>query len=519
VSADAVLLPLPNRRERLALRVLQSGAVAVVLAVSTRHAFELDRFFVPKELVLHAAALLAGVLVVRRVDLLLGLYLFAGVLSAAFATNRWLGLRALAISASGILLMMAARRLALAGLSRPLLRALAAAVVLIAITSLLQTYGLDVDLFSPNRAPGGTLGNRNFVAHAAAFGLPLVLLAALGARTRGAYLRWAGGASLVTASLVLTRSRAAWLAHGAVVLVVFVTMLLAPALRRDRRTWLRLFGVVLIAGAGVAAALLLPNTLHWRSDNPYLESVQRVTDYQQGSGHGRLIQYEQSLLMAARHPLLGVGPGNWAVEYPSHAARRDPSLSDTDGGMTTNPWPSSDWIAFLAERGLGATMLLALVFLFIALGAFRQLRLSLDAEHALHAVALIGLLLGTGITGGLDAVLLLGLPTLLVWTAIGALWTPPPDQRFLPRIAAAAIIAIAALGVARSIAQLTAMEIYATSHDRASLERAAGIDPGNYRVQLRLARLGGRQRCEHARAAHALFPSADEAAALSRRCR
>jgi hypothetical protein len=290
LSADAVLPPLPNRRERAALRVLQLGALAVVLAVSTRHAFELDRFFVPKELVLHATALLAAALVVRRIDLLLGIYVFVGALSAAFATNRWLGIRALAISASGILLMMAARRLREAGLAPQLLRALAAAVVLIAITSLLQTYGVDVDLFSENRAPGGTLGNRNFIAHAAAFGLPLVLYAALTARTRGAYLRWAAGATLVTATLVLTRSRAAWLAHGAVIVVTLIALLLAPALRRDRRIWLRLAGIVALAAVGVAAALFIPNTLHWRSDNPYLESVQRVADYQQGSGHGRLIQ-------------------------------------------------------------------------------------------------------------------------------------------------------------------------------------------------------------------------------------
>ncbi len=64
---------------RLALRVLQIGAIPVILAVTTFHAFELDRFFIPKELVLHLAAALAGLLALRalwrmsitRVDLLL----------------------------------------------------------------------------------------------------------------------------------------------------------------------------------------------------------------------------------------------------------------------------------------------------------------------------------------------------------------------------------------------------------------------------------------------------------------
>src|SRR5215217_6260742 len=39
--------------QRLALRALQAGAVLVVLAAATYKVFELDRFFVPKELTLH----------------------------------------------------------------------------------------------------------------------------------------------------------------------------------------------------------------------------------------------------------------------------------------------------------------------------------------------------------------------------------------------------------------------------------------------------------------------------------
>ena len=43
--------------------------------------------------------------------------------------------------------------------------------------------------------------------------------------------------------------------------------------------------------------------------------MHNVADYQGGSGRGRLIQYERTLALAIRHPLLGVGPGNWPVEY------------------------------------------------------------------------------------------------------------------------------------------------------------------------------------------------------------
>lgn len=515
--------PPSPRPPRAALRVVQLGALAVIVAVATLHVFELDRFFIPKELVLHVTAALAGLLALRaigrgamtRIDLLLAAYLGLSVISALFATNPWLAIRAVAISVSGLLLCWVARALRETGLARPLLNALALAVVLAAITSLLQTYGIDLELFSENRAPGGTLGNRNFVAHIAAFGLPLVLLAALRARS---VFPGAIGAAIVTASLVLTRSRAAWLAFAAVVVVFFLSLLASPPLRRDGRTWRRLFAIVILAAVGVVAALLLPNTLRWRSDNPYLETVKRVADYQEGSGAGRLVQYEQSLRMAARHPLFGVAPGNWSVEYPAHAARHDPSMSDNDDGTTTNPWPSSDWIAIVAERGVLAAGVLAFAFLGIALSALRQIRGALDVDEALLAVTLLGTVVGACVTGMFDAVLLLAVPTLILWTAIGALYAPAPATRPL-RLIVIVAIAVSCIGAARSTAQLAAMQIYVNHGDRGALTRAAQIDPGNYRLRLRLARMGKRQqRCDHARAAHALFPYAEAARAASRGC-
>ena len=506
---------------RAAERALQVGAVLVVLAASTFNAFELDRFFVAKDLVLHLTALVAGLLAIRalmqmpftRSDAFLIAFVALSAISAVFATNRWLGFRALAISASAAAIYWIARAI------RPSVNALALAIVVVAITCLLQTYGLDLAIFSENRIPGGTLGNRNFVAHAVAFGYPLLLLAALMARR----FALAGSAiAIATAAIVLTRSRAAWLAFAAVMVVWFIAVMASPALRRERRVWLRTAALLAFAAIGVAGALLLPNTLKWRSRNPYVESMQRMTDFQTGSGRGRLVQYERSMLMALRHPLFGAGPGNWAVEYPRFAARDDPSMSDSEAGMTFNPWPSSDWIAFVSERGIVATLALALFFLSLAVAAMRQLHSALEFEQAARAAALLGVIAGAIVTGLFDAVLLLALPAFLVFAAAGALAAPPPqDAPPQPRYRIAIVIClvIAAGGAARSIAQLVAMDIYATRSDRASLARGAAIDPGNYRLQLRLAQ-GGRthDRCAHARAAHALYPYAAAARAADRGC-
>ncbi|HEV7571993.1 MAG TPA: O-antigen ligase family protein, partial [Thermoanaerobaculia bacterium] len=321
------------------------------------------------------------------------------------------------------------------------------------------------------------------------------------------------------AALVLTRSRAAWLAFAAVLLVLFVAMLLCAPLRRDRGIWKRLAGLVVISAGCIALSLALPNALHWNGRNPYLESVRNIAGYSEGSGRGRLVQYGYSLLMTVHHPLLGAGPGNWPVEYPVRAARNDPSRDPNDRGMTANPWPSSDWFACISERGIAAFVLLALAFFRLAASGLRQLRRALDAQEALTAVAFLGVIAGAAVAGTFDAVLLLAVPAFLVWTALGALWmpeetSPRPASRFV--IIAALLLSIA--GVVRSASQIVAMDMYATHSDRASLTRAAHIDPGSYRLQMRLARMRGRARCEHARAAHELFPTAFAAAAELRGC-
>ena len=477
--------------------MLQIGAIAAVLVVIPNPAFDLDRFLIPKELVLHLTAVISALFAFRsirrvtmtRVDWLLIAYLGISALSAALATNRWLALRALAVSASGILLFWTARGLRAAGLDRQLVNAIAIAVVTSSFVSLLQAYGVRLDFFASSRAPGGTLGNRNFVAHVAAFGLPVVILAALRAQRASAYFAASAGVAIVTASLVLSRSRAGFLAFA----VMFVIMCIGSV-----KMWSRFAGVLLFAAGGVAAALVLPNALHWHSRNPYVESVRGVANYEEGSGRGRLLQYTRSMNLLLHHPIFGAGPGNWTVEYPAYVRDSDPSMNSSEPGTTFNPWPSSDWVSFVSERGLIAGVLIALALIGIAITAR-------DATLLATIAALV-------VAGLFDAVLLLAVPTLIAWTVIGALWSPQPAPRTMPAWIPLLVAAISAIGAFRSGSQIVAMEMYTTG-GRAALERASQIDPGNYRIHMRLA-----SRCEHARAAHALFPNAEAAKSAARRC-
>ena len=517
----------PELRERIALLVLQFGSVAIVLASLPYKIFDLDRYFVPKELVLHACAVAASVILLRArprltlsvVDMVLVAFLVFGLVSSLFAVNVWAAERALAISCSGLALFWSASAVRRAGLVEPLLAGLAVGIVLAAATSLAQAYGVQTEYFSLNRAPGGTFGNRNFIAHLCAIGAPVVALVALTARRRGGSLFGALAMAILAAALVMSRSRAAWLA--VLVLAAPVGVLGVGTWNRwcDARTLRRLTVLGAAAGVGAIAAVLLPNRLEWKSDSPYLDSAAGLVNYKEGSGRGRIVQYTNSLRMTRTDPLLGVGPGNWPVMYPRYASRNDPSMS-SDDGLTSNPWPSSDWVAYLSERGAIGIALLLVAMVGLLVRAVRDLkRQDRNAEQVLTAIALVGTLVATAVVGAFDAVLLIAAPTFFVWTLAGAL-SPTPEAGFsLGRWASVTamlgVVLYGGIAIARSAFQLAAIMTFSTSTRLSALDRASSYDPGSYRIHARLAASylsrGDCARARpHARTARALFPSAVE---------
>jgi hypothetical protein len=276
-------------------------------------------------------------------------------------------------------------------------------------------------------------------------------------------------------------------------------------------------------------ALLIPNSLDWKSDNPYLDSVKGVVNYREGSGQGRLRQYQHSLAMTAAHPLFGVGPGNWPVVYPRFAPAGDPSLVE-ESGMTANPWPSSDWMAALSEHGPLSTLALGGAF-FLLFGAALKTRFDADATSAARLAALTGAgVLGIAVLeGGFDAVLLLPAPALVVWAAVGALVPAGRVVRQVDlvksrrRVLQLIVVAAGLSFVVLSGRKVRAMDIYTNGGTTAALDEAARLDPGSYRIQMRAADAWlGRGICArarpHALAARDLFPNAPAPKRLLAEC-
>lgn len=520
---------------RIATAVLQCGVIAVAFVVLPYKLFELDRYFVAKELALHVVALVVAVLMLARArpvtidlaDTLLAAFLAWSVISALFATNHWLAQRALGISVSGAIVFWGARQMGAEGGHRRLLVAAAIATVCAAATGLAQAYGLETDWFSLNRAPGGTFGNRNFVAHFTAIGLPALVYVTVTARRSFGALAGSLGVAAVAALLVLSRTRAAWLAVVVSALCVALPLIASRKYWRGRGLGGRFARLALAATVGACVAIAMPNRLRWASDSPYLESAKNMVDYSSGSGRGRVDQYANSLRMSISYPVFGVGPGNWPVRYVRYAPRGDASLASD--GMTANPWPSSDWVAFVSERGVVATLALLGVFGVLFVGAARRWSELADPDAVLAKVALVATIPAVIVVGCFDAALLLAAPSYLAWLIIGAAsgvgrggrqLVPARNARL---IGVAVMLLIVAASAVRSATQLAAITTVGAGGSRSGWLTAASLDPGSYRINVRVAQQYlSRGRCSGVRTyggrAAGLFPNAAEPKRLLRQC-
>jgi O-antigen ligase len=536
---------------RTIVAALAATLTGTALAAVPVARFPLDRFGLAKEAVALVGATIVATLALlaaRRVradaaDLALAAALALSAVSAAAAVNPWLAARALALSGAALACFLAARALAERGRRAALLRAVGAAVVLAALPAVLTAYGLAPDWADGRRAPAGTFGNRNFLAHVVALGLPALALVAGRSRGRLAAPLWCAGLAAAGAAVVLTRTRAAWLALLGAALLVVLALATSAAGRRAAARFVADAGTrraALMLAAGVALALALPSRLRWRDPSPYRATAARLIEHDRGSGRGRIIQYRNTLALVRERPLLGVGPGNWMVHYPRVASADDPSYSP-GSPVPTNLLANGDWIAAAAERGAPALAALLVAGALLTAGALRAMRADAavgdavgdadgdrDGDRAADAAALLATLAAAAIAGSVDAVLQRPGPALVAAVAVAALARRGPViEGGAPRAgrlaAAACVVVLGAAAGALPLRSIAAGMRYSTDRRPPALERAAATAPEEYRLQF-LAGQYWTQVGECGRAApfvaraRRLLPHAPAAVRLAERC-
>jgi hypothetical protein len=309
--------------------------------------------------------------------------------------------------------------------------------------------------------------------------------------------------------------------------LLFIPMIASMKYWRESQIGGRFARLTLAAAIGGMAAIALPNTLNWNSDSPYLDSARGMVDYKSGSGRGRVAQYQNSLRMAVSNPVFGVGPGNWPVEYVRFAPSNDRSLADD--GMTANPWPSSDWVAFVSERGFIPTAALLSAFVVLFFSALRRWSELQNPDDVLAQCVLAGTVVTTMVVSAFDVVLVLAAPSFLVWSVLGAtsgIRRNSPEVKVSTRtlgISAIVLMLLSLVSVARSVTQTVAMTAVGRGAYTAGWVTGAMWDPGNFRINLRVAELYSRRgHCStargYARQAVSLFPHSPQAKRIQRGC-
>jgi len=531
----------PDRRSGIVIAALlcATGLVLTVAAQLPGAELSYPRFAVPKELVFNGFAFVTAALLLvstRRLELDAGVFLLLGFLAFASvsvyaAEASWqLGLRPTGLYVSFVVVILCAQAFVRHGRRELVLAGLCAAVGLGTLGVLLEVYAAGIG--GPSilgRGPGGWLGNRNYNAHLVAIALPA--LWALCVATERRALRAASLAVLFASAIVLvvTRTRAAWLAllvaiPMALALGVYFRASFARSAERFRTPGQRpVYMAAAVCVAGLLFGTFVPNQLEWSAANPVGDTLAGLTEYESGSGAGRLVQYRQTLEMVADRPLLGVGPGNWQAIYPLY----EHETEDAGWGPVGTVSPTSEWLGIASEMGLPALLLLlgwcglAVWRGIAALGSARRGDACASSGSEPYALALLVTLAVVGILGALDALVMRPSSAFVLAVVMGAL-QPRSAARWRPGLGLAAkatlAVALAVLGVGvlwPSMNQSRALYARATLPRAEALASVVELVPWDYDAHNELSTLYlGRGDCKlalaHADASRRVRPQLDE---------
>lgn len=272
------------------------------------------------------------------------------------------------------------------------------------------------------RPPAATFANRNVAAETLVVLIPLALTALKSARSvRGRFIVALSG-GLGTAFLIATRSRGGWVAAlvgwGAGLLLLGWTQ--RGQFVSVWHEW-RIPALAFLIPS--LAALIVPV----RGAEPLPSVMTTVTTFSREGAEGSLAirsaLRQNTLAMIEEHPLLGVGPGRFAVIYPLFQSR---VIATPGFGTERQPeHVENDFLETAAELGIPAGLVL---FGLIGWGLIRAGRFALlenDGENRGWWGASVAGITGILVHGLVAFPLQSPSSALLFWILIGRTFVPP----------------------------------------------------------------------------------------------
>ena len=262
-------------------------------------------------------------------------------------------------------------------------------------------FWVDFTYFPQGPNPASTFVNRNFFAEFVVCTLPFSTFLILRARMSSmvALLAFTTGFNLV--ALMMTGTRSAQLAFGAMAVVLPVVLWRYRAqwswTKWSPRTRLTLIGTLL--GTVLVLGLIPTSNPKLIGESPdaatpfqrtlaRTKSMTETAEYTQRSFSMRVTMWMATARMIVARPLTGVGAGAWEVEIP---------LYQTEGSqLETDYYAHNEILQLLAEYGLVGALFLLGLLTYLVSTAWRTLRRAhpdAEAEGPLRALTLISLLM------------------------------------------------------------------------------------------------------------------------------
>ncbi len=262
----------------------------------------------------------------------------------------------------------------------------------------------------------GTLGQANALGAYLVLALPAATV--LAATSRGVArlgAAWAG--LMILAALVLSYSRGAYL--GAAGAAVGLVLLGARSWRSHDACGGRRLGRhagPTLVGAGIVAVVLMVLPATRDMAIRATERALSTADLQEGSIADRLDLWTVGVRISLDHPLLGIGPDSYALEFPDY---RDAVLPPGRAAFMGRFRPESPHNVYLAlADGLGLPALAAYLALTAgALAAAWRTARRAEGEVAILAAAVGAMLVGHLVTDAFMTAELAG--SLLFWVLLG----------------------------------------------------------------------------------------------------
>ena len=279
--------------------------------------------------------------------------------------------------------------------------------IFVAIIGIIQYAGWGLHWIPSAGFPSGTLGYRNFAAMYTILCIPLSLYLFIESLQEKQRYFWSLGTAILITFLICTRTRGAWvglavaLVLGLLILVLIKTHDGNPLWKTLHNTCTRQHLPPAITGViiSVAFLFLVPPNMEGRGfdrNRPdkasILSNVISVVDRSldtRKSVEDRLDMWENSKALIQKHPIIGVGLGNWQYQYPPY----DKGTVIWEGATPKRPHNDYVWIA--SEQGiLGLLMYLWLIVTAFVI-TFRLIRTQNRSRVALPffiALSLIAIL-------------------------------------------------------------------------------------------------------------------------------